>query len=58
MRSSDAVLFTDSVGRGEDTQREQTCVRVYNELAYVYFEDEPDGFNTLAMSRTRLSVAV
>jgi hypothetical protein len=22
------------------------------------YEDEPDGFNTLAMSRTRLSVAV
>jgi hypothetical protein len=27
-------------------------------LAYVYFEDEPGGFNTTAMSRRRLSVAV
>jgi hypothetical protein len=26
-------------------------------LAYVYFEDEP-RFNTMAMSRTRLSVAL
>jgi hypothetical protein len=28
------------------------------QLAYVYFEDEPGGFNTTAMSRTRLSVAL
>jgi hypothetical protein len=27
-------------------------------LAYVYFEEEPGGFNTTAMSRRRLSVAV
>ena len=27
------------------------------QLAYVYFEDEP-RFNTMAMSRTRLSVAL
>jgi hypothetical protein len=27
-------------------------------LAYVYFEDDPRGFNTTAMSRRRLSVAV
>jgi hypothetical protein len=35
-------------------------VRDHNgqQLAYVYFEDEPGGFNTTAMSRRRLSVAV
>ena len=27
-------------------------------LAYVYFEEEPGGFNTTAMSRTRSSVSV
>ena len=27
-------------------------------LAYVYFEDEPGAFNTMAMSRTRLTVAL
>jgi hypothetical protein len=34
-------------------------VRDHNgqQLAYVYFEDEPGGFNTTAMSRRRLSVA-
>jgi len=28
------------------------------QLAYVYFEDEPGGFNTTAMSRRRSSVSV
>jgi hypothetical protein len=27
-------------------------------LAYVYFEDEPGAFNTMAMSRTRLTAAL
>ena len=35
-------------------------VRDHNgpKLAYIYYEDEPGGFNTTAMSRRRLSVAV
>ena len=27
-------------------------------LAYVYFEEEPGAFNTMAMSRTRLTAAL
>jgi hypothetical protein len=37
-----------------------SVVRDHNgqQRAYVYFGDEPGGFNTTAMSRTRSSVSV